>query len=254
VSLPRALAALAAAGGLLLTSHVLPASAAPATGGDAAAAPAGLRVGPPVGRAWLVGVVTDQAGHPLDGVNVEAWSTDPAATAPVASGLTYESTRNDGQHGFFNLEVPIHADYVVVFSRPSGDVRDAFHTSEYDGGDPITVGLRKERELGTTELVHEGQVASRAAAALKPGSVKPGRTAKLTVTVTSRFVAPVIGKVTVTLGGAKVTKKPVALRGGKLALTLTAPRKPGKYSVVATFAGSGTVQRSDGRTTLTVKR
>jgi hypothetical protein len=252
VSLPRALAALTVAGGLLLTSHVLPASAAPATGGDAIAALA--PAGPPVGRAWLVGVITDEAGHPLNGVNVEAWSTDPAATSPIASGLTYESIRNDGQNGFFNLEVPIHADYVVVFSRPSGDVSDAFRTYEYNDGDPIKVGLRKERELGTTELVHEGQVASRTAAGLKPGSVKPGKPAKLTVTVTSRFVAPVTGKVTVTLGGAKVTKKPVALRGGKVALTLTAPRKPGKYSVVATFAGSGTVQRSDDKATLTVKR
>lgn len=211
-------------------------------------------VGPPAGKAWLVGVVADQAGHPLNDVSVEAWSTDPDATEPVASSLTYESIRNDGQNGFFNLEVPIHADYLIVISRPTEDVDDAFRTFQYNDGKPIKVGLRKERKLGTSEIARTALQPSTTKAKLAPAAVKVGKAAKITVTVTCKNVDPVLGKVTVAVGGKNVAGTLKRSSRGRVTLTLPKLKKPGKYIVEASYLGDSYVKKSTKKLTLTVTK
>jgi hypothetical protein len=251
----RTVAATAIAiGGLLLTPQVLPASATTPGSADGVASVALAAAQPPEGKAWLVGVVTDQAGHTLDGVNVEAWPTDPGATEPIASSLTYDSIRNDGQHGFFNLEVPIHSTYLIVISRPTGDLDDGFRTFQYNDGKPIKVGLRKERKLGTAEIARTALQKSATKATLGPATVKLGKQAKITVTVTCKNVDPVLGKVTAAVGGKKVAGTLKQTSRGRITLTLPKLTKPGKYTVEAWYLGDSYTKKSTKKLTLTVKK
>jgi hypothetical protein len=252
----RTLAAAAIAiGGLLITPQVLPASAtAPGSSDASAAALADPR--PPVGNAWLVGVVTDQAGHPLQDVTVEAWQADPetgapTATAPTASDITYENVAEDNQEGYFRLEVPIHDYYVIVISRPTDD----FRTFRYNGGDPIKAGLRKVRQLGTSQISYLEAQTSRTSAKLSPSTVKVNKPAKVTVTVACKNVDPVLGKVTAAVGGKKVIGTLKQSSKGKITLTLPKLKKAGKYPVVVSFVGDSFVQKSTAKKlTLTVKK
>jgi hypothetical protein len=252
----RTLAAAAIAiGGLLITPQVLPASAAAPGSSDASvAALADPR--PPVGKAWLVGVVTDQAGHPLQGVTVEAWQADPetgepTATEPTASDITYENVAEDDQEGYFRLEVPIHTYYLIVISRPTDD----FRTFRYNSGDPIKAGLRKVRQLGTSAVSYVEAQGSKTSAKLSPSTVKVNKPAKVTVTVTCKNVDPVLGKVTAAVGGKKVTGTLKQSSNGKITLTLPKLKKAGKYPVVVSFAGDSFVKKSTAKKlTLTVKK
>jgi hypothetical protein len=63
---------------------------------------------PPAGTTWIEGVVTDQANHGQDNVNVEAWPRGRSATEPIASSLTYGGPPNKPSVllGFFLLQVP----------------------------------------------------------------------------------------------------------------------------------------------------
>lgn len=244
--------ALAVAGGMLITPQVLPASATTqsAAGSSAAALAAPL---PPVGKAWLVGIVTDQAGHPLQDVSVQAWSTDPEATEPVASDLTYENVLLDNQQGFFRLEVPIHAEYLIVMSSDTGD---PFRTFQYNGGEPVKVGLRRERKLGTSEIARTALQKSATTAKLSSASVKVNKQAKITITVKCKNVAPVLGKVTAAVGGKKVAGTLKQSSNGKITLTLPKLKKPGKYTVEAWYLGDRYVKKSTAgkKLTLTVKK
>jgi Bacterial Ig-like domain (group 3) len=242
----RIAAALAVCGGLLLAPYTGPAGASgPDSGARALAAPR-----PPVGKAWLVGVVTDQAGHPLNDVNVEAWSADGTAKR-VASSLTYESIRNDGQNGFFLLEVPIHAEYLVVVS---GNTDDAFRTFRYRDGEPVTAGLRRERSLGTLEIARTALQPSATTARLKPTTVKAGKAGAITVAVTCTNVDPVLGKVTAVVAGKKVTGTLDEGDDGRITLTLPKLKKPGRYTVEASYLGDSYVKKSTTKLTLTVKK
>ena len=242
----RLAAALVACGVLVVAPHALPASAAP-SGTDDTSAPAVAK--PPKGKAWLVGVVTDQAGHPLQNVNVEAWSTG-AEPEVVASSLTYESPRT-GKTGFYNLEVPIHAEYRIVVS---GDPEDPYRTFQYNEGQPIKAGLHKERKLGTSEIARVKLQPSRTTVKAKPATAKAGKATALTVTVLCKNVAPVTGKVAITLDGKKVRKSPFPLKNGKAVVKLTAPKQAGKHAVDVSYLGDPYVKKSARTFTLTVKK
>ncbi|WP_028638765.1 Ig-like domain-containing protein [Nocardioides sp. URHA0032] len=244
----RIAAAITACGALIVASQALPASAAPTAADAGSSAVAAAR--PPVGKAWLVGVVSDQAKHPLQDVNVEAWLDDPTAEAPVASDLTYEDVA-DGQEGYFRLEVPIHAHYLIVVSSDTGD---PYRTFEYNNGDPIKVGLRKVRTLGTTEIPRVALQASTTSAKLKPGTVKVNKAGAITITVRCKNVYPVLGKVTAAVGGKKVVGVLKQKDHGQLTLTLPKLKKPGKYTVEASYLGDDFVKKSSKKITLTVKK
>jgi hypothetical protein len=234
----------------------MPASAtmyAPAVREAAPAAPV-----PPAGSAWLQGVLTDQAGHALDNVNVEVWSTDPTATAPVGSNLTYAGAPADGRHahGAYRVEVPSDKPYTIVFSGVGGaEDGDAYRMQSYGQGRPLmvrsttgntgkTVTAGTTRNLGATALVHQGRVNSTMKAKLGSAKVPVGKKAKLKVSVHSPFVSDVTGKVVVTVNGKKVHDRLGARDNGKSTLKLPKLKKPGKYKVVATFGRTGTVQAS----------
>ena len=76
---------------------------------------------PPAGESWIQGRLTDQAGHNLNNVNVEAWPMDPNASVPVASNLSYAGAPADGRHqsGVFRLAVP-GASYRITISTIDG--------------------------------------------------------------------------------------------------------------------------------------
>jgi hypothetical protein len=246
-------AAAIAIGGLLITPQVLPASAATPGSGERASALALADPHPPAGKAWLVGVVTDQAGHPLQDVTVEAWlADDTEPTEPTASDLTYENVLAGDQEGYFRLEVPIHAEYLIVISRATDD---AFRTFQYHDGQPIKVGLHKVRKLGTSEIARTALQPSKVTAKISPTKVNAGKKTKLTVTVTCTNVAPVTGTFNVTIDGKQVKfKKPVHLSNGKAVADLTAPKKRGTYDVVVSYSGDSYVKKSAKKLTLTVKK
>ncbi|MGB0099127.1 MAG: Ig-like domain repeat protein [Nocardioides sp.] len=245
----RLAAALVAVGALVLAPQVLPAVAVSSPADTSGVVAPVAR--PPVGKAWLVGVVTDQAGHPLNDVVVEAWSTDPTASAPTATSLTYESDRRAGQNGFFNLEVPGGAAYVVVVSRPTDD---AFRGVELNGGSPYSVGKRVERDLGTIEIAYTARQRSTTKARLSPAKVKAGKRTKVVATVTSKNVAPVLGKVTAVVGGKSVAGKLKRSSKGRITLALPPVKRPGTYTVRVSYLGDSFVKKSATKLKLTVKK
>ena len=181
---------LAFIGGLALTLQVLEASAEPGSKQSTSVqqAPAAVPT-PPAGKAWLQGAVTDETGQRLDNVNVEVWSNDPAATEPVASNLTYGGMPADGRHdhGVYRVEVPIHEPYRILFSAVGGEEDgDAYQMQWYGQGRPIMGRVARRgqapalapaiRNLGTTQLVHHGQmICSGTKAAPQKKDVKAGK-------------------------------------------------------------------------------
>jgi hypothetical protein len=250
----RLAAALVASAALAVAAPALPGSAAPAgpdglggADGSSFTLPAAQ---PPAGKAWLVGVITDQAGHPLQDVGVEAWLDDPAATEPTASDLTYENVAND-QQGYFRLEVPTGASYRIVVSA---DPEDPYREFDYNGGKPVKVGQRTVRDLGASEIARVDRQPSKTGAKVKPGTVKAGKAATITITVTCENVDPVLGKVTATLGGKKVTGVLKAKGHGKVTLPLPKLKKPGSYTVQASYLGDSYVKKSATKVTVKVKK
>jgi hypothetical protein len=205
---------------------------------------------PPEGTTWIEGVITDQADHGQDNVNVEAWANDPTATAPVASSLTYGGPP-DGltyAHGFFLLEVPSGRAYRLVFSavgnREDGDL---FRMKRYGHGRPIMVRTAlagRIRDLGVVALARQGKVASATTAHLVRARVTSAKRAKLKVTVTSRFVTDVTGKVVVQVKGKRVVARLTKADHDKAVVRLPRLRHPGSYRVRVGFRGSDTVHRS----------
>src|SRR3954469_12603410 len=132
---------LAVLGGALLASQSIHASTPRALARGAMPRPVEA-LAPPVGTTWIVGVVSDQAAHGQDNVNVEAWPDDPTATEPVASALTYGGPNYNAlsAHGFFRLEVPSDQPYRIVFSAVHGqEDGDAFRMQAYGQDRPIVV-------------------------------------------------------------------------------------------------------------------
>lgn len=244
----QALSVAVAIGGLVLASQVLPAEAATTTG---TAAPE-LRL-PPEGRSWLQGVVTDQAGHPLNNVNVEVWPTDVAATAPVASNLSYAGIPADGAHqkGVFRVEVPAGASYEITVSTVGGqEDADKFRMLKVGGGAPIqargAIAVKavagRTINLGKVQLARQGRVGS-SVKVTKPRKVTAGKRVKLAVRVHSKYVTHPTGKVRVNVGHKTVVRKLGNRAGGKTNIRLPL-LKPGKQVIKVSYLGSKTVSRS----------
>jgi hypothetical protein len=222
---------------------------------------------PPDGMAWLQGSLTDQAGHRLDNVNVEIWPKDSAATEPIASNLTYAGVPEDGRHdhGVYRVEVPVGAAYRIIFSAVGGaEDADAFRMKRYGGGRPLmarshlrTSAQRlvagKVRDLGTTQLVHQGRVASKMKVNAPKASA--GKRARLKVRVTSPFVRNVTGRLVVRVAGHRVRDHLTARDHGTTSVRLPKLRKADKYKVSARYLGSRTVKKSaTAHTKVTVRK
>jgi hypothetical protein len=248
---------LAVIGGLVLAPQALPASATMAAPTVAPVVPPAPV--PPTGTTWIQGVLTDQANHAIDNVNVEVWPNDPAATQPLASNLSYGGTPADGRHnhGAYRVEVPSNVPYIIVFSAVGGaEDGDAYRMQSYGEGRPLMVrpttrssrtlakagAPGRVRDLGTTQLVHQGRVSSSIKAKLGSAKVKAGGKGKLTVTVTSPFVSNVTGKLTVKVAGKKLTNRLGASDRGKATINLPKMNKPGAHQIVASFGATGTVE------------
>ncbi|MGD9958083.1 hypothetical protein [Nocardioides sp.] len=237
-------------GALVVASQTWPAPAAPVmaqpSSGRHLRLPAAV---PPAGQTWIEGVVTDQADHAQDNVNVEAWPADPAATAPVASALTYGgSPSNPGYtNGFFMLQVPSDQPYRIVFSAVSGkEDGDQFRMKRYGGGRPIMVrnlaaATGRVRNLGAVALARQGRVASATRAVLSRARITSPQRAKVRVTLTSPFVTNVTGRVVVRVAGRRAAERVTLREHGKAVVTLPRVKRPGTYQVRVSFTGSGTV-------------
>lgn len=257
---------LAVVGGLVLGSQAMAASPTPAavhtSSGRHSLSAAAL---PPADRTWIEGVITDQANHAQDNVNVEAWPNDPAATAPAASSLTYGGppTNPKIQHGFFLLEVPSNQAYRIVFSAVGGkEDGDQFRMKRYSQGRPIMVRTMTQaaapgriRDLGTIALARQGKVKSTTKVHLGDAKITTAKRAKLHVKVTSPFVSDVTGKVVVRVAGKRVKDKVTKRDHGKTTVKLPHLKRAGKYKVKAKFVGTGTVHRSKAKPVkLTVRK
>jgi hypothetical protein len=208
---------------------------------------------PPDGSTWIVGTTTDQAATGQDNVNVEAWSVDPAATAPLASSLTYggENYNAVAAHGFFRLEVPSDQPYRIVFSAVNDqEDGDAFRMQRYGHGRPIVVrtssraGAGRVRDLGTIQLVRQGKVASKTKAAVRPAKLHAGQRGKLRITVSSPYVNDVTGRVVVKVAGKKLKARLHVADHGALKMKLPKLHRVGKHKVSVRFVGTNSVHAS----------
>ncbi len=237
-------------GGLLLGPQVLHSSSSRALARGALPRPASALV-PPLGSTWITGVLTDQAAHGQDNVNVEVWPNDPAATEPVASALTYGGPEYNAaqKHGFFRLEVPSDHPYRIVFSAVGGkEDGDPFRMHRYGGGRPIEVrsgrAVGRVRDLGTIQLVRQGRVASTTRAVVRRKRIPSGERGRVRVTVSSRYVVPVTGRVVVRVGIRRISGRLTKADHGKLTIELPKLHRRGSHRVVARFVGTSTVHSS----------
>lgn len=214
---------------------------------------------PAPGKTWIQGVVTDQANHPLDNVNVEVWPADPGATEPVASNLTYAGEPDDArhQHGVFRVEVPTNQPYVIVMSgvRRAED-GDAYRMRTLGGGRPILAraghgtaarsddATGRVVDLGTFQLARQGKVSATATARLAKKKVAPGHRAHLKVKVTSRYVAAPTGTLVVHVNGKKVTTRLRSTDKGKATILLPKLTQKGQHAVKVAFRGTRTIRRA----------
>ena len=210
---------------------------------------------PAPGKAWIQGIITDQANHPLDNVNVEVWPADPAATEPVGTNLTYAGTPDDlrHQHGVFRVEVPMNQPYVIVVSGVGGaEDGDAYRMRSIGNGRPImaksgagsTLAAGRVLDLGTFQVARQGRVDARTTAKLAKKKVDAGDRTRLRVTVSSKYVAAPAGKVVVRIGAKKVTDRLRATDSGKTSMRLPALKKPGRHRIQVTFPATSTIHRS----------
>jgi hypothetical protein len=260
------LVGIATIGGLALVApQVIPASAEPVLVSVSASKVSAVAAKPPVGSSWIQGVLTDQAGHTLNNVNVEAWPMDTEASEPAASNLTYAGDPRDNRHqsGVFRLEVPAGTPYRITFSTVRGvEDGDQFRMQDYGGGRGVMTratapGQRTRASavvalpgrivnLGTTQLLRQGTVSSKTTARLGRAKVKAGRRGKLNVRVTSPYVTNVTGKVQVRVSGKRVTDRLAAFDHGRTTIRL--PKlKRGRHMVSVMFQGTNTVAPSKGK-------
>jgi hypothetical protein len=250
-----------AGGGVALASQQVPTTTAARAGDDAHFRVVANPL-PAPGNTWIQGVLTDQANHPLDNINVEVWSPSDTASTPVASNLTYAGTPNDArhQHGVFRVEVPSNEPYVLVFSGISrSEDGDAYRMQTYGHGRPIVAraalgagtGNRAATgrvvDLGKIQLAHQGHVRSSTSVKLARKKVRSGHRAKVTVTVRSHYVAAPAGRLVVHVGGKRATHRLSATDRGRTSFLLPRIRKSGKHRVTATFLTTSTVARSTSR-------
>ncbi|VXC22938.1 Ig-like domain-containing protein [Nocardioides sp. AX2bis] len=215
---------------------------------------------PPQGRAWLEGLVVDQAGRRLDDVVVQAFDVDDLAAdadaEPVSSWLTYADPADGPAHGFYRLYVPQGrtASYEVRLSSPEG-AADPYRARTLD--DAVVVGGGKKqpgevKELGTAVMTLERKADATVRLKASRDVSKPGRTARLAVTVTSPDVDPVTGRLLLGVDGRTRGRQPLTRQDdGRAAFTLPA-LKPGKHTLTVRYAGSDLVRATSGRTAVKV--
>lgn len=258
----RSQRALAVVGGLALVGGFLvatqPGSASATPERDGAGSLSALpRAVPPDGKSWIQGTVTDQAGKALDNINVEVWPASGLATEPTGSNLSYAGVPADAAHahGVFRIEVPSGAPYVVILSAVGGkDDGDQFRKRKVSGGAPImarAAAAGRVIKVGTIQLARHGLVKSKITAKIvKPKKGKAGVLAKadpryrLKVTVKSKHVKNVTGKLVIKIGGRKITEPLRKKEHGKDVILLPKNLKDGKHKVLVSYAGSKTVAKS----------
>jgi hypothetical protein len=218
-------------------------------------------VQPPAGMSWNQGTLTDQAGHRLNNVNVEAWSPDPTELGPLASNLSYAGDYTDPRHqsGVFRLEVPAGTGYRLTFSTINGqEDGDRFRKLAYGGGRPLMARTASPASaalaavaaapgrvvnLGTIQLARQGHVSSTTTIRLAKSRIKAGRRALAEITLTSPYVSHVTGAVRIKAGKRSITRTVAARNSGTITVRL--PRtKPGKRLVRVIYRGSSTVAAS----------
>jgi ribosomal protein L18E len=243
-----------AVGGIVMATHGTPATAAHGTASAYRLADDPV---PAAGKTWIQGIVTDQANHALDNVNVEVWPVDPAASEPVASNLTYAGTPADQrhQHGVFRVEVPMNEPYVIVLSAVNGtEDGDPFRMKTLGDGRPIMArtdagaGLRsapgRVLDLGTFQLARQAKVTAQTTAKLAKRKIEAGSRARLRLAVTSEFVAAPAGKLVIHSGGKKITERLRTTDRGKTTVRLPKITKPGKHRIRVAFRATSTIRRS----------
>lgn len=231
--------ATAVAGALLVVpaaAALLPASATPAE-------PTTLRaplpeVVPGDDEAFIQGAVVDRAGRYVDGVTVEAIARNGQVEA---SSITYENPDEDQDHGFYRLYVS-PGTYQVRFSSEKGDAVQ-FRTQVLPTRLKVRDGAVKE--LKDVVVTLKRPSASRTTAAMVAKKVKPGRVAQVKVRVVCADVAPVLGKVQVTVDGRKRVVAVLAKRAdGRVVVNLPKGQKPGTHTVTVAFLGADAVKPS----------
>jgi hypothetical protein len=224
---------LAACGVLLAAPHALSAEAATSDAAPVAAAAAEV-------HPLIQGVVVDQAGHPVDDVEVQATKADGTEQA---SALTYASDREDGpQHGYFFLEVT-KGTYTVTLSKKG------YKTVEYDAG---TISKRNQKISLGELVIKKAAAATDTTAALQKATVTTKQRGQVTVTVSSKGAKPV-GDVEVREGKRVVGDDTLRKSdGGTVTIDLDKLPK-GQHELKAYFLGSAGFKASASKAfTLTV--
>lgn len=231
----RNVAALAAGTVVVLTPHVLPASASTSHSAVVAAAPSKAASGP-----MVQGVVTDQFGNYVDGVQVRATRADGT---PAASAETYASRWPDGrQHGYCFLEVGKVGTYTLTLSKKG------YETVEYEA-----VVTRKHKVVSLGEITIEKLVASTTTSAmLTKKSVSNKEKATVVVAVTTKATKKPTGEIEVREGGTVVgTGQLKANSQGTVTVTLGKLGKGG-HVLRAYFLGSDELAPSSSKQPVTL--
>ena len=233
-----------------------PVAAAPPDG--SAARPFVAPAAPPQGRAWLEGLVVDQAGRPLDNVVVQAFDAfddDPDA-APVATWITYADPADGPAHGFYRLYVPQGSDavYDIRFSSAEG-TRDPYRTRSLDGAHLVGGGKRRGgvvHELGTTVMTLERKADATVSLTPSRDVTRHDRAGRLSVSVSSPDVDPVTGKLLLTVDGRTKGQQVLTPRSDGRAVFALPELKAGRHTLAVRYAGSALVRATEGRSVVKV--
>jgi Bacterial Ig-like domain (group 3) len=181
----------------------------------------------------LQGVVLDQAGRPVDDVEVEAVGADGGG---AAADKTYASKRHDGpQHGYFYLFVP-RGSYTLVLSKPG------YRTVEHEAGQ-ITK-RRKTISMGEIEIQRIPAPTTTLAAPVK-ARISTKESGSVAVTV--KGDGKVVGDVEVREGRRVVGEATIG-KSAKGAVTVTLDRlAPGDHQLTAYFLGTADHKASSSR-------
>jgi hypothetical protein len=232
----RNLAALAAAAALMLTPHLLPATAATSHGVSAPVAASKAAA-----RPLVQGVVTDQFGRYVDGVQVRATRADGTA---AASAESYASAWADGpQHGYFFLEVGKVGTYTVTLSKKG------YKTVEY--AKVVVTRKRKVVSLGEIEIA-KVLASTTTSALLTKAAISTKDRGSVVVTVATKATKKPVGGVEIREGnkvvGSGVLK---SSHHGKLTVILEKLSK-GSHTLRAYFLGSESLAASTSKRPVTL--
>ncbi len=212
---------------------------------------------PAPGRAWIQGVVIDQAGRPLDGIQVSATSTVHPEDGPVASWLTYAAPADGPQHGFFRLYVPRGkaATYDIDFSSPT-DAADPYRARSLPDAVDVGRGSRTGLIVKTGPVVMRLQRQAAARVSLDPSRnvTRPGSDATLATEVVSREVDPVTGRLQLEVDGRERGVRTLTAQSHGRAVFALPDLRPGRHTLAVSYAGSRDVRAARSTTTVRVEQ